>query len=340
MPKRRNLSIEERAAVVTLSEEGYSCRSIARRQKISLCAVQGILRKKSETGTVKDKSRSGRPRATTAREDRLLYRTSLSNRRATSRLLKRALQDSTGCHVSSSTVRRRLNSFGLKGCVAAKKPLLTEKHKKKRLEWCKERQDWTVEKWRKVLWSDESVFELIPARREWIRRRSNERYHPHCVTSTVKYGGAKIQVWGCMAASGVESLKVVEGTLNAARYVGLICDSVKEDGEKLCGAEYVFQQDGAPCHTARTTMAWFERHSVPVIHPWPPQSADLNPIEHLWDEMKRRLEKEPCRNKQELTAAVFQVWNTTTRAVTTNLVDSMPCRCAAVIAAHGGHTKY
>ena len=139
MAKKKNLSLEQRAAVVTLSGEGYSGRAIARKLKISVHGVQAILQKSAETGTVKDRSRSGHPSITTAREDRLLYRLSLSNRRATSRMLKRDFEDSTGTTISSKTVRRRLVKAGLNGCVAVKRPLLTSAHRKKRLNWCRER---------------------------------------------------------------------------------------------------------------------------------------------------------------------------------------------------------
>ena len=182
--------------MVTLSKEGYSGRAIAKKLQISVCAVQGILKKARETGAVKDRKRSGRPPLTTARQNRLLFHLSLSNRRATSRMLKRDFEDATGVHISSKTVRRRLVKAGLTGCVAAKRPMLTAVHRKRRLDWCRERKDWTADQWKKILWSDESTFELIPSRRVWIRRRKNERYHPDCINSTIKHGGGKIQVWG------------------------------------------------------------------------------------------------------------------------------------------------
>ena len=72
MAKRRNLSIELRASVVTLNKENYSCRAIAKKLKVSYCAVHEILKKVKETGSVRDRERSGRPRFTTPRQDRLL----------------------------------------------------------------------------------------------------------------------------------------------------------------------------------------------------------------------------------------------------------------------------
>ena len=246
MPKRRNLSIEERAAVVTLSKEKYTGHTIARRLKISLCAVQKILKKVCETGTVKDRPRSGRPSSTTPRQDRLLCHLSLSDRTAKSRDLKRELEDATGSQISCRTVRRKLLKCGLKGCITARKPLHSAVHRKKRLEWCQQRKDLTPEQWKKILFSDESIFELIPGRRAFVRRRKGESFHHDCLVSTVKHGGGKMQVWGCMGASGVGTLKVVTGRLNVAGYVRLICHTLVEDGRKLCVTDFVFQQDGAP----------------------------------------------------------------------------------------------
>jgi len=339
MAKKNNLSIEKRASVVTLSKENYSGRAIAKKLKISLCGVQEILKKHKENGCVRDRPRSGRPLSTTPRENRVLTRLSLNNRRATSRNLKREFEDATGTSISPRTVRRRLQKSGLRGCIAAKKPLLTATHRKNRLEWCRERKNWTKQQWGCVLFSDESIFELIPSGRVWVRRRKGERYNQDCINPTVKHGGGKIQVWGCMSAKGVGSLKIVNGRLDAKAYVRLICRDLKNDGIKLCGNNFIFQQDGASCHTARTTKAWFERKNI-NLSTWPSQSPDLNPIEHLWDAIKKRLENKPCKNLEELKASIFNCWKNLESDVTKNLVDSMPQRCSAVIAARGGHTKY
>ena len=69
-------------------------------------------------------------------------------------------------------------------------------------------------------------------------------------------------MWGCMSTNGVGSLKVVDGRLDSAKYVGLISNSLKDNGRRLYGENFLFQQDGATCHTARRTIAWFERHGI------------------------------------------------------------------------------
>ena len=67
MAKKWNLTIEQRAAIVTLSKEEYNGCAMAKKMKVSLCAVQQILKKEKETGSVKDRKRSGQPCSTTPR---------------------------------------------------------------------------------------------------------------------------------------------------------------------------------------------------------------------------------------------------------------------------------
>jgi hypothetical protein len=44
--------------------------------------------------------------------------------------------------------------------------------------------------------------------------------------------------------------------------------------------EIVFQQDNDPKHTSRRARNWFEENEIELLD-WPPQSPDLNPIEHM-----------------------------------------------------------
>ena len=61
---------------------------------------------------------------------------------------------------SQRTIRRILNIENIVSRVARKKPFLKDDHKKARLEWCLQRQNWTLEEWKRVTWTHESTFEL------------------------------------------------------------------------------------------------------------------------------------------------------------------------------------
>ena len=102
------------------------------------------LKRVRESGSVNDRPHSGRPRLSSARENRELVRISLRDRRLTSTQLKREWSETSQVSSSSRTVRRRLDDTGLYGRVARKKPLLTDRHKLIRLNWAKEHKNWSV----------------------------------------------------------------------------------------------------------------------------------------------------------------------------------------------------
>ena len=111
-------------------------------------------------------------------------------------------------------------------------------------------------------------------------------------------------------------------------------------GEEIFGcADFTFQQDLAPAHSARSTMRWLEDHGIEVL-PWPANSPDLNPIENLWGLVKRRMSKERPSTQEELKGAIQRAWNSVTPEDCYHLVSSMPRRIQAVIAAKGAATKY
>lgn len=86
---------------------------------------------------------------------------------------------------------------------------------------------------------------------------------------------------------------------------------------------------------------WFEEYEVEMLE-WPPQSPNLNPIEHLWFGLKRRLQsyQEESKSMYELWERVQETWNSIPVEKCVNVIESMPRRINAVMKAKGGHTKY
>ena len=85
---------------------------------------------------------------------------------------------------------------------------------------------------------------------------------------------------------------------------------------------------------------WFSLNGVQLLKKWPAQSPDLNPIEHLWAILKKKLRGKRFKKEDDLWAAVQREWNSIPLEKLIKLVDSMPNRIRAVISAKGGPTKY
>ncbi len=73
---------------------------------------------------------------------------------------------------------------------------------------------------------------------------------------------------------------------------------------------------------------------------FPSYSPDLNPIENLWADLKRRIELHNCNNVDELKKVIENEWFDTPEDLCARLVDSMPIRCKAVVTNKGFMTKY
>ena len=160
---------------------------MASKLKCNRSTVCRALAKQRACGRVNDRKRSGRPRISTPRDDRALQRICLHNRRFTSSHLKREWEQFSGATSSARAVRRRLDDVGLFGHVARKKPLLTDRHRLLRLQCAKERKNCGMDQWYKVVWSNESKFNIFGSDgRVYIRRRVGDNYLPECVQSTVK----------------------------------------------------------------------------------------------------------------------------------------------------------
>ena len=121
------LSCQQRAQLVILHEEGYANAELARRFGVSKPAVANLLAKYDTHGTVEDRQRSGRPRRTTAEQDRDLRRLSLRNPTAVSKSLAQQWNNQLDLQnpVLNATVKRRLREAGLRVVIAERKPLLT-----------------------------------------------------------------------------------------------------------------------------------------------------------------------------------------------------------------------
>jgi transposase len=335
------LSSDKINNIIVLLQAGHSTRHVAQQTGVGCGTVARI---RSQHCSEVPCPVAGRPKSLTPRDINHGIRLIMSQQVDTATQVARELRDITNRSVSSETVRRELKNAGMKAVVKQKRPLLSKKHRRARLKWAQTHKDWTVEDWKSVAWSDESkVNRLGSDGRQWVWKKAKENLNDRLVQGTLKFGGGSLMVWGCMLWEGVGNLVRIDGGLDAPLYCRILeedlTSSVDWYGKTV--ADIIFQQDNDPKHTSKLAKETMKKMQLKVL-PWPSQSADLNPIEHLWQHLKSELAKysEPPTSIRQLWDRVEEVWRAIDPEICQNLILSMPRRVAAVLEAKGGHTKY
>ena len=181
--------------------------------------------------------------------------------------------------------------------------------------------------WNTVLWSDESKFNLFGSDgKVMVWRNKKEKFDPKCTAPTVKYGGGSITIRGCFCRSGVGNLVSLGRNMDMHYSVDIFDKNLIQSAKHLhLGRHFIFQQNNDPKHTSGLAKAWLKKNNIELL-PWAFCSPDMNPIEHLWDELDRRVKKRQPRSKSDLQRVLLEEWDGISRDVTERLVDSMPNR--------------
>ncbi len=160
----------------------------------------------------------------------------------------------------------------------------------RRLTGAKEKKNWTVAQWSKVLFSDESKFCISFGKQgPRVLRKGGEAHSPSCLKSIVKFpqfnglwNGSVCDDLGCNDICWCWSIVLFENQHQKKTFMLLSADQL------FIVAGFIFQQDLAPAHTAKSTKSWLNDHGVGVLD-WPANSPDLNSIENLWGIVKRKM---------------------------------------------------
>ncbi len=342
--KRKERSIAERDLVIRHMSDGKKVREVATILKIPFSTVQYIWTKHRKGLGVANVQGRGRKKILNDREERKVLRAVENDRRLSAAKVAAQVFVDTGKSVSPETVRRTIRRKGLNGRVARKKPFISNKNKKRRLAFARDHVGKSPEYWDQVLWSDESKFNIFGSDgRIMVWRRPGEALKTECLRATVKHGGGSVMVWGCMAANGVGNIEFINGIMVKEIYEGILdrnlLSSARKLGFNVAKRKFTFQQDNDPKHTAGLINQFFTKKRIKKLD-WPPYSPDLNPIEHLWSEIERKIRTYYIKNKEDLKKAISDAWLHIEPEKLRKLVQSMPRRLEQVIKNKGGPTSY
>ncbi len=269
MGKTADLTVVQKSIIDTLHKEGKPQTFIAKEAGCSQSAVSKHVNRK-----LSGRKKSGRKRCTTNRENRSFMRIVKQNRFNNLGELHKEWTEA-GFKASRATTHRRVKEFGYSCRIPLVKPLLNHRQRQRRLTWAKEK-NWTVAQWSKVLFSDESKFCISFGNQgPWIWRKGGEAHSPSCMKSSVKFPQS-VMIWGAMSSAGVGPLCFLETNITAPVYQDILEHFMLPSADQLFkDADFIFQLDVAPAHTAKSTKSWLNDHGVGVLD-WPANSPDLN----------------------------------------------------------------
>uniref|UniRef100_A0A8C1ZAB2 Tc1-like transposase DDE domain-containing protein n=1 Tax=Cyprinus carpio TaxID=7962 RepID=A0A8C1ZAB2_CYPCA len=300
--------------IVEQYQKGVSQRKIAKSLKLSSSTVHNIIRRFRESGTISVRKGQGRKTILDARDLRALRRHCITYRNATVMEITTWAQEYFQETLSVNTILR-----AIRRCAKA--------HLK-----------WTVAKWKTVLWSDESKFEVLFGKLEChvIQTKEDKDKQSYYQRSVQK--PASLMVWGCMSACGMGSLHIWKGSINAERYIQVLEQHMLLSRRRLFqGRPSIFQHDNARPHTASITTSWLRRRRIRVLK-WPACSPDLSPIENIWCIIKRKMRQRRPKTVEQLEACIRQEWDNIPIPKLEELVSSVPRRLQTVIKRRGDAT--
>ncbi|KFM69014.1 Transposable element Tcb1 transposase, partial [Stegodyphus mimosarum] len=179
------------------------------------------------------------------------------------------------------------------------------------------------------MFSDESRFNLqSDSRRTFIWRAPDTRYHQENIIKRHRYGGAGVLVWGGIILGSRTGLHVQIGTMTSQIYRDVILEQYVRLFRGTTAVQFVFMNDNDHPHRAKIVSECLQSEDITHMD-WPAFSPDLNPVEHVWDMLGRRVaaRQPPPTCLPELQRALSFEWCNIPQDQIDNLILSMPRRC-------------
>ncbi|KAK7103612.1 hypothetical protein V1264_018480 [Littorina saxatilis] len=258
------LSPEQRQQAIGRLDAGQSVQQVSRAFGVNVTTVYRLQQRFHATNRTCDLPRCGRPRVTTARQDRHLVH---QHQRDPFETAANTARNTIGVHgqpVSARTVRRRLGGQNLVNRRPARRPVLTAQHRVDRLAWAQQHAHWRHRDWCRVLCSDEKRFCLDPGDgRVRIWRRHGQRFANRNILQHDRWRGASVMIWGAIVAIsewGLSSFRT------SAKAVGMV-SMQSATSIKSCVPMWFHLSRGNGTAFSSKTMP------VPILHVLPRSSC-------------------------------------------------------------------
>ena len=240
-----------------------------------------------------------------------------------------------GIHMSKETVRQLRRIVGMRFLRPIPTCPLTQSHKDKRVVFATDWLENRINLLRRtpIIFTDESKICLAEGNsRLW-------RIPGQCLEGeyvSIAQHPVQVMVWGAVGVGYKSKLFRFKETCNKETYMQMLDgQGIFEELDNQFGrGQYVFQQDNAPPHVARDTIAWIQARAH-MINDWPARSPDLNPIEVMWALLKPKIDVSKIKTADELFKRTEEAWINIDQEIVDNVCSSFEARLRVVLHLRG-----
>jgi transposase len=328
-----HLSVEERWAIISLHKfADWSNYRIAQTLHCSHHTVADTLKRYEETGDVSDRERSGRPPLLESHSSE--YKVALDvvkkHRQYSAAQLAKYLRLERGVDISASTMKNFLHRLHFHPVHFRKRPLLTEKHREKRLRFALENHG---EEWDDVIFTDEKFFLFGPEGvRLWKRPQEEE------ICGFVPMERTKFMVWGGIWKGGKTGLFIAEDSIDSGEYQNILWEYlISPQHEEFLQYMRVLQDNAAP-HTSASTRDFLDNFEVELVEDYPPMSPDINPIERVWGWMVNYINHRDAKTPHRYQRLIEEAWEMCPQKTIDAFIFHVPSILKEIEEKKGGNT--
>lgn len=293
------------------------------------------IRRWEEDHSIIDADRSGRPHLLDEEESHSILAYTRENYTAEPKDIKRELE----LPVSARTIRRDLNAAGLFSHIQQSEYDFSEFDLQRRLAFANEYLQHNEAWWSRVFFSDETHFYLGHYGQVHVQCPIGASHHTEYVRKEKQLHG-KVSLWGCISAEGLGHAELYVGSLDSIKHRDILRHSLIPTFRQFFPAgPWMFQQDNVRFHTTPETITYLHEKGVTFLE-WPPWSPDLNPIENLWNDLKRRVYNRYPQTMEQMEAIIKEEWQATDLNFISRICRSMPDRLQLLLDNEGHKIHY